>query len=241
MLWGFISGLRGCVGGGGGVTSRFITSLLDSIQELESKLDFFANSAVAKHDFATIKINASVKHNLESLLDSIPTPPAQGWEVEKIGNVLSLEYGKALQENKRIKGDYPVMGSNGIVGYHNEYFVESPAIIVGRKGSAGKITYIEKNCYPIDTTFYVKRKKQYNLKLLYFVLQNLNLEKMQLGIGVPGVNRNDIYTIKIPLPPLEAQEKIISVVEKIESTISLLESHLSQLDSKKSRILQDFL
>ena len=72
-------------------------------------------------------------------------------------------------------------------------------------------------------------------------MQNLNLEKMQLGIGVPGVNRNDIYTIKIPLPPLEAQEKIISVVEKIESTISLLESHLSQLDSKKSRILQDFL
>ena len=158
-----------------------------------------------------------------------------------MGEVLTLEYGKALQENKRIEGEYPVMGSNGIVGYHNEYFVESPAIIVGRKGSAGKITYIEKNCYPIDTTFYVKRKKQYNLKLLYFVLQNLNLEKMQLGIGVPGVNRNDIYTIKIPLPPLEAQEKIISVVEKIESTISLLESHLSQLDSKKSRILQDFL
>ena len=54
--------------GGGGATSRLIASLLDSIQELESKLDFFANSAVAKHDFATIKINESAKHNLESVV-----------------------------------------------------------------------------------------------------------------------------------------------------------------------------
>ncbi|WP_180322847.1 restriction endonuclease subunit S [Helicobacter winghamensis] len=275
---------------GGGGSRDFIASLLDSIQELESKLVFFANFAVAKHDFATIKINESAKHNLESvvgvgdtqgggsdfaiqapppcekekieskldtsrskpfsmtntsglktLLDSIPTPPKQGWEVEKIGNVLSLEYGKALQENKRIKGDYPVMGSNGIVGYHNEYFVESPAIIVGRKGSAGKITYIEKNCYPIDTTFYVKRKKQYNLKLLYFVLQNLNLEKMQLGIGVPGVNRNDIYTIKIPLPPIEAQEKIVSAIDSVESQIALINSKLEMLEKAKAEILANAL
>ncbi|WDL69832.1 hypothetical protein IP364_08230 [Helicobacter winghamensis] len=42
--------------------------MLDSIQELESKLDFFANFAVAKHDFATIKINESAKHNLESVV-----------------------------------------------------------------------------------------------------------------------------------------------------------------------------
>ncbi len=199
--------------------------MLDSIQELESELDFDNNNTL---DFKT-------------LLDSIPTPPAQGWKVEKIGNVLSLEYGKALQENKRIKGDYPVMGSNGIVGYHNDYLVESPAIIVGRKGSAGKITYIEKNCYPIDTTFYVKRRKQYNFKLLYFVLQNLNLEKKQLGIGVPGINRNDIYAIKIPLPPLAAQENIIQTIEKLEMRIENFELLMENLESKKAEILTSFL
>ncbi|EOG9651748.1 restriction endonuclease subunit S [Campylobacter upsaliensis] len=203
----------------------FITSLLDSIQELESKLDFDNNNTL---DF-------------KALLASLPTPPSQGWEVEKIGNVLSLEYGKALQENKRIKGNYPVMGSNGIVGYHNDYLVESPAIIVGRKGSAGKITYIEKNCYPIDTTFYVKRIKQYNFKLLYFVLQNLNLEKKQLGIGVPGINRNDIYAIKIPLPPIEAQEKIISAIERIELMINVAKERKETFQSKISSYIQNAL
>lgn len=133
------------------------------------------------------------------------------------------------------------MGSNGIVGYHNDYLIESPAIIVGRKGSVGKITYIEKNCYPIDTTFYVKIKQNYNLKLLYFVLQNLNLEKRQLGIGVPGINRNDIYTIKIPLPPLEAQEKIVSAIESLEAKIHSLEQDASALDGEKERIIKESL
>jgi restriction endonuclease S subunit len=33
-------------------------------------------------------------------------------------------------------------------------------------------------------------------------LLNLELEKMIKGIGVPGINRNDIYQLQIPLPPL---------------------------------------
>ncbi|WP_240451663.1 restriction endonuclease subunit S [Helicobacter sp. L8] len=74
--------------------------------------------------------------------------------MKKLGEVLNLEYGKALQEGKRRAGGYPVVGSNGIVGYHDTYIVKAPCIIVGRKGSAGKVTDIEKDCYPIDTTFY---------------------------------------------------------------------------------------
>ncbi|RDU60297.1 restriction endonuclease subunit S [Helicobacter marmotae] len=185
-----------------------------------------------KQDFLT-----SLKH----LIASLPTPPAEGWEVKKLGEILSLEYGKALQENKRIKGEYPVMGSNGIVGYHNEYIAKSPCIIVGRKGSAGKITYVEKNCYPIDTTFYVKTKIQYDMKLLYFVMLNLNLEKEQIGIGVPGINRNQIYARQIPLPPLKAQKQIISIIETIALQTSSLETHLHSLARQKQHCLKRHL
>ncbi|MBX7490051.1 restriction endonuclease subunit S [Helicobacter turcicus] len=179
--------------------------------------------------------------NLFALLPTLPTPPKTGWERVKLGEVLSLEYGRALPESQRVQGKYPVMGSNGIVGYHNEYIVESPCIIVGRKGSAGKINYIEKNCYPIDTTFYVKTKTQYNMKLLYLVLQDLNLENKQIGIGVPGINRNNIYASQIPLPPLESQEKIVAVIENIESKITSLDSKLKALENQKSTILKRHL
>ncbi|WP_422863123.1 restriction endonuclease subunit S [Brachyspira hyodysenteriae] len=59
-------------------------------------------------------------------------------------------------QKKRILGEYPVYGSNGIVGYHNNFLVEAPNIIVGRKGSAGEVNFANKNFTPIDTTFYVK-------------------------------------------------------------------------------------
>ncbi len=179
--------------------------------------------------------------NLKALLDSLPTPPPQGWERVRLDKIISLEYGKALQESKRIEGIYPVMGSNGIVGYHNEYLVKAPAIIVGRKGSAGKVTFIDKNCYPIDTTFYVLNKENNNFKMLFFILQSLNLEKSQGGIGVPGINRNDIYNIQIPLPPLESQDQIINVISKIEEKISLMDSSLEGLEGKKSKILKSAL
>lgn len=75
----------------------------------------------------------------------------------KIGDILTLEYGSALTESDRMAGEYPVMGSNGIVGYHNNFTVKGPTIIVGRKGSAGKIIWIDKDNFPIDTTFYVNK------------------------------------------------------------------------------------
>ena len=59
-----------------------------------------------------------------------------------------LEYGASLPKKKRVEGPYPVVGSNGVTGYHSEYLVEGPAIIVGRKGSAGEVTLIDKNVLP---------------------------------------------------------------------------------------------
>ena len=69
----------------------------------------------------------------------------------------------------------------------------------------------------------------------------MNLEKSQGGIGVPGINRNDIYNIQIPLPPLESQEQIINVISKIEEKKSLMDSSLESLEDKKSKILKSAL
>jgi type I restriction enzyme M protein len=76
--------------------------------------------------------------------------------LKQFEEVCTLEYGSSLPKEKRVEGQYPVVGSNGITGYHNNYLVEGPTIVVGRKGSAGEVTLIEQNCFPIDTTYYVK-------------------------------------------------------------------------------------
>ena len=126
----------------------------------------------------------------------------------ELGNICTLEYGKPLKEQDRKGGDYPVFGSNGVVGYHNEPLVKGPFIIVGRKGTAGATNWSEIDGFPIDTAFYVrlKDKETTNLKYLFFVLSKSELGKINTQAGVPGLNRNDAYKVKIPLPPLETQE-----------------------------------
>lgn len=127
----------------------------------------------------------------------------------RLGDVLSLEYGSSLSEPKRIAGPFPVMGSNGIVGTHNSATVKGPAIIVGRKGSVGKITWIEQDCFPIDTAFWVKADAgKAGNRFLYHVLTWLRLDRMNSGLGPGGFNRNDAYELALPLPPMPEQERI---------------------------------
>ena len=137
-------------------------------------------------------------------------------------SVCTLEYGASLPKRLRVDGPYPVMGSNGISGYHNEYFIKGPAIIVGRKGSAGEVTYVESNCFPIDTTYYVKLTdpNRANLVFVYLLLKNLGMDKLREGAGVPGLNRKDVYArYLLPLPPIEVQQEIVAEIEGYQRVI----------------------
>ena len=137
-------------------------------------------------------------------------------------SICTLEYGSSLPKRKRVDGPYPVMGSNGISGYHNEYLIEGPAIIIGRKGSAGEVVYVESNCFPIDTTYYVKLNdpERTDVLYLYHLLKTLDLPSLREGAGIPGLNRNDVYEkYKLPLPPLEVQREIVAEIEGYQRVI----------------------
>ena len=159
----------------------------------------------------------------------------------ELGDILTLEYGKPMKEEDRKGGEYPVFGSNGIVGYHNEYLVEGPFIVVGRKGTAGAVTYSEKNGFPIDTTFYVqlKDRDQTDLKFLYLVMQTLELGKINTQSGVPGLNRNDASKVKIPLPPLEIQKQLVAEAEKEEEIIAANRRLIELMEGKISQVLAE--
>jgi type I restriction enzyme M protein len=144
------------------------------------------------------------------------------WPIVKLGDVLSLEYGKPLKQEERNPGPFPVFGSNGKVGVHDAYIVEGPAIVVGRKGSAGAVTWSDSNCFPIDTTFYVSLidAKSTSLRFSYYLLGELKLDEVNTQSGIPGLNRNDAYEIEIPLPPLKVQEQIVAELDGYAAIVS---------------------
>lgn len=161
---------------------------------------------------------------------------------EKIGKYIRLEYGIALPETKRVEGVYPVVGSGGIVGYHNEYMLTAPNVIVGRKGSVGSVKYIRDNCTPINTTFYVKlNDTNYKLKYIYYLLKTLKLESLNKGLGPGGVNRNKIYNIKVYMPQPKQQDLILSKIRVLEDKIEKIQNEIDEIPAKKQAILDKYL
>jgi len=166
------------------------------------------------------------------------------WPKEKLGEVVSLEYGKGLPKRKRnSKGKYPVYGSNGIVGFHDTAIVDAPSIIVGRKGAAGEIHFATKNCWPIDTTYFVKIIKEADLRFIFYLLKSLHLSQHDRSTAIPGLNRNDAYDVEILFPPLSTQHRIVEKIEELFSEldhgVENLKKAQQQLKTYRQAVLKD--
>lgn len=118
-----------------------------------------------------------------------------------VGQVMCLEYGKALPSTARQEGQVSVYGSGGIVGTHANALLQGPGVVVGRKGTAGAVHWSPGPFYPIDTTFYIVPKDgRVPLTYCYFALRSLRLDEMNSDSAVPGLNRAEAYACPMTLP-----------------------------------------
>ncbi len=127
--------------------------------------------------------------------DGVP----EGWLTGKVKDHLELKYGKSLPARDRADGPYPVYGSGGVSGMHCQKLVKGPTVIVGRKGTVGSLYWEDRDCYPIDTVFFVS--PAISLPFSYELLSSLPLSEMNTDAAVPGLNRENVYRLEVPNPP----------------------------------------
>ncbi|MCX8129691.1 MAG: restriction endonuclease subunit S [Clostridia bacterium] len=164
------------------------------------------------------------------------------WTPLRLKTVCNFNYGIPLSDSNRVDGPYPVYGSNGIVGWHNSYFVTGPGIVVGRKGTAGEVSWVFDNFTPIDTTFYITLKDQTNnMKYVYYLLQICGFEKFSGATGVPGLNRNDAYKLIIPMPKETEQKAIAEILSKVDQAIEVVKKSIKVADKLKKSLMQNIL
>ena len=151
------------------------------------------------------------------------------WPIVELGEVITLEYGKPLpQEDRTPNGKFPVYGANGIKTRSNKYFCNQKSIILGRKGSAGEVNLTSKKFWPLDVTYYtIFDPLKYNLEFLYQSMKILDLKKLAKGVK-PGINRNDVYSKKVKIPPLNHQKKIVVTLDKASNTLNKAIAHTEQ-------------
>ena len=153
----------------------------------------------------------------------------------KIGDCLDVKYGKDYKHLN--EGQYPLLGTGGVMEYVDDFLYSGESILIGRKGTIDKPKYINDSFWTVDTLFYTEIKKQFP-KFLFYCISNINWLKYNEASGVPSLSANNIKSVKINVPSLNEQKKIANFITSIDYKIELLEKKYESYVNFKKYLMQ---
>ena len=172
--------------------------------------------------------------SLSGALKELDDEAPKQWTRAMLGELHQLRYGKSLTKAARNSdGQYPVYGSNGIVGHHDAYLVEGPVLIVGRKGAVGTVSLCAEPCWPIDTTYFVRPNGHLDIRFSYYLLTFLRLSRLDRSTAIPGLSRDDVHRLRVAIPP-RAEQGLI--VKRIEALFDEIDQGVESLRAAKRAI-----
>lgn len=153
-----------------------------------------------------------INDNLDATVQAIyqeffvNNPDKGSWKQGVVGDVLQLQRGHDLPRAQMLGGEYPVAGSTGTIGYHNQFTATAPVIVMGRSGNIGNPRLYLCNCWTHNTSLYVKQLFNSEALWAFYLLKSLNYDGFVGGSAVPTLNRNDVHAYGITIPPLDLQQ-----------------------------------
>ena len=231
----------------GGVSTSKLKSLpilfpsLPEQKRIVEKLDkIFADIDKAKEN--TQKNLENAKEVFESTLRFLCTNTNKNWTSERADSYFVLQRGFDLPKHERKAGKYPLISSNGVTDYIDQYQVKAPVVTTGRSGTIGKVCYVDKDSWVLNTSLYIKDFKNNVPRFVYYFLQSMNLEQYASGAGVPTLNRNYVHEVVVNFPPKQEQSKIVAQLDTLHIKTQNLEKiyikTLTVLEELKQSVLQ---
>lgn len=163
------------------------------------------------------------------------------WKECTLGDLITFQRGHDLPKSQMINGKYPVVGSNGIIGYHNEYTTEAPSITIGRSGNVGNPYIVYGRTWSHNTTLYVKDFKGNDPVFVYYFLKTMDLANYAGGSAVPTLNRNHIHTLPIEVPEsVGVQKKIGYYLRLFDEKIELNNEINNNLEQQAQAIFKSW-
>ena len=163
---------------------------------------------------------------------------------KKITEISSPKQWKNLPISKLLEFGYPVYGANGIIGYYNEYNHEKSTLAITCRGATcGSIhltkpkSYITSNAMALDDL----DESECNIKYLALFLKYRGFNDVISGSAQPQITRTNLERIKVPLPLLDDQIRIATLLSRVETLIATRKGNLRLLDEfVKSTFLEMF-
>ena len=158
----------------------------------------------------------------------------------RLDDLITLQRGFDITEKEQKVGSVPVISSGGISSYHNEFKAKGPGVVIGRKGTLGKVYYTSENYWPHDTSLWVKDFKGNDPKFIYYLLKLLHFEKFDAGAANPTLNRNHIHSLKIKVPKKEFRRKIANILSAYDELIENNKKRIKLLEEMAEEIYKEW-
>ncbi|MBR1546327.1 MAG: restriction endonuclease subunit S [Prevotella sp.] len=156
----------------------------------------------------------------------------EGSRMGTIGDLFELQRGFDLPSQDREEGKYLIFTSTGIAEYHNQYKVNPPCVVTGRSGTIEEVFYVNKKCWSLNTTLWVKDFKGTSPFYVYYKLKELDLGKTVSGFAaVPTLNRNDVHMMESLIPPN-------NILDKFEDEMKVIYQHRIVVEQENEKLTE---
>ena len=233
------------------IISKYLYYLLiNQWQKLNFNYSHKAHPSVIRNEYYVPNIEIKVQEEIVKILDSFTNLiDALNEELslrqkqfeyyrEKLLNSNECSKTKKLQYFAKImngkdykhlgKGQIPLMGSGGIMGYVDSYLYNKKSVLLSRKGSIEKVYYIEEPFWTVDTLYWTKiDEKKIIPKFLYYILSSIHIENYALNGGIPSMTQSILYNIDVPYIDKDLQQSIVEKLDAFESLISSLKEEIA--------------
>lgn len=173
----------------------------------------------------------------KSILEKIFKECEEKYEKRKLGEIIILNYWKSAEKNENWL--YDVYWANWVMYKSDKFLFDWESIIVWRKWSAGALNKVNWRFWASDVTYFVVTNE--NINYIFNWLKLLNISSLAKWVK-PWINRNDVYDLFLPLPPLGEQQKIVEYLDNIfaenQKLKNLYQAQIKNLDEMKQSFLK---
>ena len=162
------------------------------------------------------------------------------WKKVKFLDFIVLQRGFDLTKESIKEGPYPVVCSTSIMGYHNDYKVKGPGVVIGRSGTLGETQYIREDFWPHNTTLYVKDFKGNDRQYVYYFMKKFDVASMGGGAAIPSLNRNVLSNIVVSIPDISTQCRIATILSRYDSLIENYKKQIKLLEEAAQRLYKEW-
>ena len=174
------------------------------------------------------------------LVDSEIGEIPKGWDINPLGNVFLIQYGKNLPTKNLIEEGYPVFGGNGVIGFHSKYIYEEVMTLIACRGAAsGKVGRSLPKSFVTNNSLVINHKGAAltSQRFIEFTLESGDPENYVTGSAQPQLTIDNIKNFPFMTPSSEIVDSFQEIVNPLSDRQLLLDSENQVLSELRDTLL----